>query len=54
MIKNGRAAEPSRLELEMVKPADEAGLNMITDLISQITAEGYSIRQGTSHYYKLL
>ena len=31
MIKNGKAAEPSRLELEMVKPAGEAGLDNRSD-----------------------
>ena len=39
-MKNWKAAGPSSLVSEMVKAAGEAGVDMITNLVSQIIVEG--------------
>ena len=39
-MKNGKAAGLSGVVSEMVKAAGEAGVDMITDVVNQIIAEG--------------
>ena len=38
-MKNGKAAGPSEVVSEMVKAAGEVKVDMITDLVNQITEE---------------
>ena len=40
-MKNEKVAEPSDLVQEKVKSAREAGIDMITGLVNQITEEGF-------------
>ena len=39
-MKNGKATESSGLVSEMVKSADEEGIDMITGLMNQVIMEG--------------
>lgn len=40
IVKKRKVAEPSRLVLEIVKSASNAGIDMIMDLVTQITVKG--------------
>ena len=51
-MNHGMAAGPSGLVSETVKPAEDAEINMITDLINQIT-EGVAPAEW-KHYWQLL
>lgn len=39
-MKKRKVAEPSRLVLEIVKSTSNAGIDMIMDLVTQITVKG--------------
>lgn len=40
IVEKRKTAEPSQIVLEIVKSASNAGIDMITDLVTQITVKG--------------